>query len=53
MKKDIESIIFFIFSFTYLILVIFTDYLDGNLWLLFLLVSAFWTQRLIKKNKES
>ena len=53
MKKDIERIIFFIFFFTYLILVKFTDYLDSNLWLLFLLVSAFWIQRLIMKNKES
>ena len=55
MKKDIERIIFFIFFFTYLILVKFTDYLDSNLWLLFLLVSAdgsvFYSQKL--KNGET
>jgi len=53
MKKDIERIIFFIFFMTYLILAKFTEYLDSNLWLLFLLVSAFLIQRLIEKNKES
>ena len=52
-RKDIERIIFFIFFMTYLILAKFTEYLDSNLWLLFLLVSAFWIQRLIEKNKES
>ena len=52
MNQKTEHILFFVYNIVFIILVLFTDYLSGNLWLLFLLVSAFWISRLIKQDES-
>jgi len=52
MNQKTEHILFFVYNIVFIILVLFTDYLSGNLWLPFLLVSAFWISRLIKQDES-
>ena len=52
LNQKTEHILFFVYNIVFIILVLFTDYLSGNLWLPFLLVSAFWISRLIKQDES-